>query len=159
MSHQGGQGGLRHRFRSCHGDPRPGLRQRRQRHAGHRSGPVQLRLHQPERPPVRRPIPNYIRPEAAGSDPKLTPVGFGQGFIMEFSRPQLRHQAAGGRGFLRGRRVQQRPAGSGRGHVQTQPGAAETDERAEHPEAGWIPKTCETESDKTGQQTPRQAFF
>jgi hypothetical protein len=52
MPHQGGQRGLCHCVGSCVGDPRPGLCQRRQLHAGQRRGETQRRLHQPERPQV-----------------------------------------------------------------------------------------------------------
>ena len=49
---------------------------------------------------------------------------------------QVCHQAAGGRGVLRGRRPELRTAGSPRAHEQTQQGAAEAHEGAEHPETG-----------------------
>lgn len=48
VPHQGGQGGLRHCVGSCVRDPRPGLCQRRQLHAGQRRGETQRGLHQPE---------------------------------------------------------------------------------------------------------------
>lgn len=53
-----------------------------------------------------------------------------------YSVGQVCHQAAGGCRVLCGGRHQQRSASAGCGDEQSQPRAAETDERAEHPEAG-----------------------
>ena len=59
-------------------------------------------------------------------------------FIFTVFCDQFCHQAAGGCGFLRGWRHQQRSAGPGRRDDQSQPRETETDEGTEHPQTGMI---------------------